>query len=282
MTVNNIETFLKNGEIKAYEFLVENPEKSLVLIHGMGEHVGRYKRLIKKFNEAGMSVFAIDMRGHGNSIGPMGHCAPRSEVLSDVDQLIEKAIEKHPKTSLFIYGHSFGGNVVLDYRRRGKYRNQLKGYILSAPWVVLTRKIPLLQKISVRIAGILMPTKTFCTSAGEGSRGETVQKAGYKKDPLSHKLISYKCAVDGFDIADSLYKGKMMEDSSKAPMLIMHGTEDKMCHVSGSEKIAQNEGELCELAVFKDRGHDLHRGKSAHEGNIVISKAVDWINSINE
>ena len=77
--------------VQGYHFPCEAPHHVVCLIHGIGEHAGRFSRVADYFNHAGIAVVSMDLRGHGRSQGVRGACAPRVEVLKDIDALIEYA-----------------------------------------------------------------------------------------------------------------------------------------------------------------------------------------------
>ena len=103
--------------VQGYHFPCENPNHVVCLIHGIGEHAGRFSRVAEHFNEAGIAVVSMDLRGHGRSQGVRGACAPRKEVLKDIDALIEYAQEFYPGVPIVMYGHSMGGNITLRPQR---------------------------------------------------------------------------------------------------------------------------------------------------------------------
>ena len=82
--------------VQGYHFPCEAPHHVVCLIHGIGEHAGRFSRMADYFHRAGIAVVSMDLRGHGRSQGVRGACAPRAEVLRDIDALIEYAREFYP------------------------------------------------------------------------------------------------------------------------------------------------------------------------------------------
>ena len=101
----------ENGKLEGYSWNVDDPEKVICIVHGIGEYGGRFDRVAEAFREKNMAVLAFDLRGHGKSLGKRGHCAPRKDVLSDVSTLIEYAQAIYPEKKLILYGHSMGGNT---------------------------------------------------------------------------------------------------------------------------------------------------------------------------
>lgn len=272
----------ENEEIVGYSWDIENPSKVVCIIHGIGEHAKRYRRMAKKFNEAGFAVFTMDLRGHGKSFGTRGHCAPRKEVLKDVDGLIGYAQSKHPNCKIVLYGHSMGGNITLDYRHRGNYNGKISGYVVSAPWVKLVRPIPKYQYVGVKLLSKITPQFKISSDIDENSLGNKLHVAGYKKDALVHNYITALCAVEGFDIGNALFKGShiVLGSGTKKPMLLMHGDADAICDVAGSRQISKNEGDICQYKEWQGLYHEIHNGGKTSRGEEVIAKAAEWIGEL--
>ena len=119
-----------NTKTVAYTWDVENPSKVMCIIHGIGEYIGRYDRMAKVLNDAGIAVIGVDLPGHGLSEGKRGHAAPRAYVLDVVTAMLDFATERYPGVDIVLYGHSMGGNICLDYRSRGEKNDLPCKYII--------------------------------------------------------------------------------------------------------------------------------------------------------
>jgi len=108
----------------------------ICIVHGLGEHSGRYKKFAKTFIVNGYLVIGFDLRGHGRSCGKRGHVDSYDILMNDINCLVNKAFELYPDSPCFLYGHSMGGNLVLNYVLRR--RPEVAGVIASAPWLILT------------------------------------------------------------------------------------------------------------------------------------------------
>lgn len=272
----------KDVELMGYSWDIINPKKLVCIIHGIGEYAKRYDRMANKFNDAGFAVFSMDLRGHGKSYGSRGHCAPRSLVLEDINELIDYARKKHPNVEMVIYGHSMGGNITLDYRNRGKYNGDVKGYVVSAPWVKLVRKTPKYQYIAVKALAKIMPKFKISSAIDESSLGNKKHVEGYSKDPNVHNYISAQCAVDGFDIGNSLFDDthEIKGEGRNRPMLLMHGDADSICDVVGSRQISKNQYKQSEYVEWPEIYHEIHNGGKVSDGDEVIQKAISWISQV--
>src|SRR5690606_36074902 len=86
----------------------------VAIIHGHGDHQGRYVHVAEALQSAGYTVHTVDLRGHGRSPGPRGHTPAYRYLLDDIEALVGQMDPVRPK---FLLGHSMGGNLVLGYAR---------------------------------------------------------------------------------------------------------------------------------------------------------------------
>ena len=276
---------LDNGIIQGYSWEVDNPDKVICIVHGIGEYGGRFDRVAEAFRSDNMAAVALDLRGHGNSAEKKGHCAPRSAVLDDVSELIKYAQQKYPGKKIVLYGHSMGGNIVLDYRSRGRLNGELTGYIVSAPWIKLTRKVPKFLYSAVKLMSKAAPSFTISSEVNEELLGNPETVKPYKANPMVHNRISLQCAVDGFEIGMKLEAGTHENNhrSVNIPTLLMHGDCDRICDVEGSRRIAERmkgQGENIEYIEWEGYYHEIHNGNSVSRGDEVISKSVEWAKAL--
>lgn len=271
----------RNREVTGYHFPVENPAAIMCLIHGIGEHAGRYSRMADKLAEKKIAVVAMDLRGHGISKGVRGDTAPREEVLADIDALIEYAEEFYPGVPLTLYGHSMGGNLCLDYRARGGHNDIPAKYIVSAPWIKLVMAVPKPLYFFVKGAAKAAPKLTISQNLPEENLGNLDYVRPYKEDRLVHAKISLRCAVSCFDFGNAFYEG-VNQDNGRAsgkPFLLMHGDQDKICDVEGSRRAAQRfkQDENFTYIEWPEYYHEIHNGGPDHTGNRVIETIGDFI-----
>ncbi|MEG0156613.1 MAG: alpha/beta hydrolase [Anaerovoracaceae bacterium] len=271
------------GELIGYLWPVDAPCCVVCLVHGIGEHAGRYDRMAGFFHEKNIALVSMDLRGHGKSMGKRGDCSPRSAVREDVSALIDYAKKTYPGVPVVLYGHSMGGNIVLDYRSQGEYNGALTAYVVSAPWITLVNKPskPLYQV--VKLLSKIMPKTQITSPVEEADLGNPISVGAYKADPLVHDKITARCAVEGFEIGEKLHLG-CNEDNGRAkniPMLLMHGDADKICSVEGSRALAAAEGELCQYLQWEGYFHEIHNGGGSHDGTEVILATIDFLLAVS-
>lgn len=276
---------LDDGIIQGYSWELDNPDKVVCIVHGIGEYGGRFDRVAEAFRKNNMASVALDLRGHGDSIEKKGHCAPRREVLDDVSQLLKYAQAKYPDKEIILYGHSMGGNIVLDYRNRGDMNSIPTGYIISAPWIRLVRPVPTPLYKVVKLLAKIAPAFTISSEVNEETLGHPESVKPYKENPMVHNRISVLCAVDGFETGLKLEDGTLEDNGAAAaiPTLLMHGDCDKICSVEGSRKIAARlkaKGDKIEYVEWQGLYHEIHNGSASSRGDEVIAKMIEWIKAL--
>lgn len=269
------------GKIEGYLWHVENPVRTVVIIHGIGEYGGRFDRVAGFLNKAGFAVVSMDLRGHGNSLGNKGHCAPRTAVLEDIDDLIDFAADKYPGTEIVLYGHSMGGNITLDYRCRGGRNYVPAGYLVTAPWIRLVRSIPAPLYAVVKLLSRIMPSATIGSNVNEDILGNPETVKPYSTNPMVHNRISFLCALEGFETGKKL-ETATMEDNGKAadiPLLIMQGSEDRICDPEGARRAAAafaGKGHRTGYIEWEGLFHEIHNGNRDERGDKVIERIAEY------
>jgi len=253
------------GEVKAV----------ISLVHGLGEHSGRYKSLAQKFNENGMVLLAIDQRGSGQSEGRRGHTPSYAMLLDDIERLLEEAKRRYPSKASFIYGHSQGGNLVLNYCLR---RNPpLEGIIVTSPWLKLAVEPPLIKIILGEVMDKIWPSfsQENGISAHALSHDPKIVRA-YMEDPLVHNRISVRLFSECYRAGHwALEHSKEL----KIPLLLMHGTADGITSPKASREFFENTDERCTFKLWNCQFHELHNELIKDQvSNFIINWVERFIN----
>ena len=170
------------------DWLLESPKASVVLVHGLGEHSGRYEHVAKSLNDAGYSVFSLDHRGHGLSEGQKGHVNTFEDYIKDVHSVVQFAKERHPGVAVMMLGHSMGGMIATGYALR---HLDIKSLIISAPPYGVPGKSANLQLKLGALVGKLFPKIGLSNQLDPShvcKKPEVVKN--YIEDDLVHDQIS--------------------------------------------------------------------------------------------
>ena len=136
----------------------------------------------------------------------------------------------------------------------------------------------------VRTVNRFHPGKTISSKVDEADLGNLESVGNYKSDPLVHDKISVQCAVEGFDIGNALSDGTYADSGRAAgiPMLLMQGTADKICDISGCRAFASQQGDECEYVEWEGLCHEIHNGGPDSKGDEVIEKMADFLRKLKK
>ena len=243
----------KNLRIYRQSWLPARTRAAVVLVHGLGEHSGRYARVAEELVAADCAVYALDHRGHGKSEGPRALIDRFAHAVDDIDQLVDIARREQRGKPLFLLGHSMGGALALSYTL--KHSAKLSGLILSAPAVVLDGA-PLLMKLLARLLSVIAPKLgVFQVDPALVSRdADTV--AAYVSDPLNaHGKAPARTLGEIIKFVDWLPAALPI---LKLPVLAMHGSEDKLAGVAGSRMVVECIGSKDKtLKIYEGLYHEI-------------------------
>lgn len=274
--MNHLETsYTTHDGLKLYlqAWIPDAPKASLLLVHGLGEHSGRYAPLVKELGKAEVAVFTFDGRGHGKSaVGrPDAFFASYRDYLQDIDALFAKVCQYFPGIPVFIFGHSMGGGLVAAYAL--DYQPKAKGVILSSPAI---KEAEGTSKLLIAVSGLIskwLPRlKALKLDASQISRIPKEVQA-YLSDPLNYtQPIPARTAHEVYQMMQSI---QAKSASFELPVLVVHGTSDGLTNPKGSELFmekAQSEDKTLKLfpGGYHELIHDL-------DSEVMIQTVVEWI-----
>lgn len=249
------------------------PKAIVCLIHGVGEHSGRYAHVGKALNDAGYALFGFDLRGHGQTGGPRGHFPSLDIVLQDIHQFVAFQKQNNPGLPVFLYGHSLGGLLALSYGIQ--HPEGIKGMIVTGSALRSVLQEQKMKIMMARVLGTLAPAMTIPSGleAASISRDPAVVEE-YVNDPLVHDKTSLglgKAALTAIDLCFSHAR------DFKPPLLIMHGKADRLTYPSGSEDFAKLAGETNKdvtLKLWEGLYHEIHNEPEKGE---VFKVMIEWM-----
>jgi acylglycerol lipase len=260
-------------EMVARSWEPEGIAKALIcLVHGLGEHSGRWAHVGKVFAEAGIALVAFDLRGHGLSGGQRGHFPSLKAIMDDIHDHIRQGSENFPGLPVFLYGHSLGGLLVLNYATYHKH--DLCGVIATGAGL----RSPVLEQkgkvILSKVMGGLLPTMTIPTGldANGISRDQELVRA-YKDDPLVHDVATLSTARIGMNAVERAFSHAA---EFPVPLLIMHGAGDQVTYPRGSQEFASMVPTSPTLKLWDRLYHEIH---NEPEQDQVFAFIIDWMNS---
>ena len=243
----------------------EAPLGVVCVLHGLGEHGGQYVGVAKALVDRAVALIAIDLRGHGRSGGRRGHTPSYGALLDDVDALLAGTAQRHPDVPMFLYGHSLGGNIVLNHALRRQ--PGVAGIVATSPWLRLTNDIAWWKRVVATVVEPFWPTLSFTTGT---NRDELLNELGLRRNAeLFHNLISVRLLMQARRAG--LWAVRHSERLS-APTLLLHGEADQVTAPAGSLEFSRKAGGLCEVRFRPGVGHCIHE-----EDPSTIPTVVEWI-----
>ncbi len=201
------------------------PKAAFVVVHGYGEHSGRYFNPVNYFVPRGLGFYAYDLCGHGKSPGPRGHIVHFDEYLADTHAFLKLVRELNPGHRLFLLGHSLGGLIVSAYVENYP-TDDLSGLIMSSAFLGFRMQVPAVKAAMGRVMSSLMPAFTMKNdlSAALLSHDPAVT-AAYDADPLNHHVGTARFLTEV-----TTAQARTLESAGevKLPLLVMYAGDDQI------------------------------------------------------
>jgi len=266
---------VKGLEIYWRSWQGEMPARATVVIsHGAGEHSGRYEHVAIRLTGRGYVVYALDHRGHGRSEGRRALVDRLEHAAADLDVLVERARREHPDAPLFLLGHSLGGTIALRYAL--KRQDKLDGLILSGPVAVVDLPPAPVRLAAKALSAVAPWMPALGVDPAVVSRDPSEVEA-YRTDPLVHhgKLPVRTVA----EIASATEAFPEQVSSLTLPMLLVHGSEDRLSPVQGSRMVHERAGsEDKTLKVYDGLFHEV-LNELPEDREHVLADIVGWLHA---
>jgi len=248
---------------------------AVAIVHGHGDHSGRYATAVAALTARGFAVHAFDLRGHGRSPGARGHIAAWAEYRDDLAGFVGHVKSQEPSgTPVFLYGHSLGGAIVLEFGLRRP--EGLAGVVASGPALrpsgVRSPGLEALGRALSRVwptFSLQLPLETAALSRS----GDVV--AGNRADSLNHRRITARAATVTLPV---LAWTAANASRWHLPLLVIHGGSDRIIDPQGSRAFAAaaqaGAGTDVELRIYEGGYHEPHNDLEAER---VMGDVADWL-----
>jgi alpha-beta hydrolase superfamily lysophospholipase len=248
----------------------QEPKAIVCVVHGLGEHCGRYAHVAEALNSACYAVLSYDQRGHGQTTGKRGHAPSFDALLDDVSLMLAEAADHYPGIPYFLYGHSMGGNVVL--RHAISRKPQIAGVIATSP-ALGANKTPLPVQLIGKAMYRLKPEFSMSNGLDRAGLSHDSQVINaYQADPLVHDRVT---ARFGLDLLDSMeWVSEHASEFPPIPLLLVHGTMDRITSAAATQEFASQIKGECELKLWDGLYHETHNEPEKAE---VLNYMIDWL-----
>lgn len=255
----------KNAKLFIKQSIIKNSDSAIILIHGLAEHSGRYEEFIKILNENGFSVFAIDLRGHGQTIGKKGDCEKINYVISDIDKIVEDVKNNYNFKKLGIFGHSIGGLLASLYSSLFKNIDFL---VLSSPAIYCPSRLKIIKFIPYNLLRFIYIKKRH---------SESQQMLDYSRnDKFALKKFSIRTIGIFFNDAIKLLNQNL---NINCPVLLIYGSKDRLLNEQHhfGEFMAKLKNKQNKIINYPEAKHRIVQNEGSKER---IEDILDWLKNI--
>jgi alpha-beta hydrolase superfamily lysophospholipase len=274
--IQNEHTFQNKDETTLFyhEWLPDdnNIRAVVFIVHGIGEHSGRYRHVAESFTQAGFACYGIDHRGHGKSEGLRSYFTDIGDVVDDFHQLFEMIREQYSDKTILIYGHSMGSLVSLEFTLQ--YQQDIKALALTGTAITGEELQPSwLVALAQQAAKIIPKVRLSPSSSADILTTDAEQVQLWEADPLTDKGMwrigsSVAMLNAGHSIQERAHQLTL-------PILAMHGGADELVPSSGATYLKDHvQSNDITIKIYPRLRHELVNeiGRDA-----IIKEITDWL-----
>lgn len=250
----------------------ETPRAAAVIVHGLGEHSGRYEALARQLAGWGTSSLALDGRGFGRSSGQRGYEASFERRLDDVAWAIAQQRARHPGLPLVLFGHSMGGLIAARYVQGQRPAPDL--LVLSGPAIDprAASERPATVKLG-RALGRMLPSFRIPFSTLNGLSTDPAVAEAARRDPLWVRGLALGL---GAQLIDEAARAWAAMDQIRLPVLMLHGANDPLVPCAATQDGAVRLGsDDVTVHIYPEMLHEVYNERRA---DIVYEDLRRWLN----
>ena len=250
------------------------PVAALAVVHGYGEHSGRYAELAGVLAVAGYAVHAYDLRGHGRSGGRRGHVGRFSEYLDDTGLFLAAVRGDEPGRPVVLLGHSLGGLITASYVQQ-RPTGDLTGLALSSPFLRLTVPVSAFKVAAARVLSVVAPTVDVGNplDAAALSHDQAVVDL-YRTDPLNHHDATARW---GAEVLAAQRAALAAAPSISLPLIVQYGGADAVADpAAGRELFARAASADKTVYCYPGYYHEIFNETGRAE---VLADLASWLDA---
>lgn len=242
-----------------------------MIVHGLGEHSGRYKRLVDKLRHNGFGVVLFDLIGHGKSGGKRGDVKTFEDYLDNIDE----ASSLIDGERFHMFGHSMGGLIALKYALEREER--VISLVISAPLLRIKKNVPKLKLLVGKFFHRILPSFSMNNEVDPTllCHDKEVVEA-YVNDPLVHNKITLRWF---FEVTNAMKSTLSRAEDLKLPTLFIHGSDDALTDPLATKEFYERMRAKKKLIVYEGYYHESF---NEPEGDKVLKHIYEWFVENNE
>jgi lysophospholipase len=262
-----------NLNIYTIQWLPDGEPKAVVIIvHGIGEHSGRYQHVAEALVNAGYAVYSHDHRGHGKSDGKRVQVTSHLQFMNDLRQYFDLIRAEHDNKKIFILGHSMGSVISLQFTLQ--YQNDLAGLVVTGTATDVGATVSSMLRNAANLLYRVLPhAPVGAPLSVTHLTNDKAMQALADKDMLNNKgwtpiSIAKYIIETGEMIQENVHKLVL-------PILIMHGETDSIAPISGSQIVYERVGSTDKtLKTWANMQHEIMNEIDRKQ---VIDTIIDWL-----
>lgn len=261
------------GQAYWQAWVPDAPVGLVLLVHGIAEHGARYAHVAERLGAAGYAVVAVDHRGHGRSAGMPGNVGRMAAVVADLHRVRGIAEQRLPGVPVFVLGHSLGGLIALDYVTTTG-ADGLAGLAVSGVAIDPAIGTRLQRRLAPVLSAVLPGLGVTALDPTTISADPAVVSA-YRADPLVyHGKVR---ARTGAETLRAIVRVSRALATVRLPVLVMHGTEDRLASPAGARLLAESVGSADTTLRLYDGFHHEVFNEPGRER--VLTDLVAWLDA---
>lgn len=249
----------------------QEPRAVWLLAHGLAEHSGRYGEFAHFFADAGIATYALDHPGHGRSTGKRAHIGHFEEYTDALVQLLVLARQEHPGSPFVLLGHSMGGLIAADFLLQ--HQDEFTAAVLTGPAIQAPQRPSRVELAINRVISALLPRLGVMQLDASAISRDPQVVIDYENDPLVFRgKVTARLVTELFAAMDRVMSNAA---SIRLPLLIMHGSEDKLTAVNGSKLLHDKvSSEDKKIVIYDGLYHEILNEPEHHQ---VMEDILEWL-----
>jgi len=254
-------------QVVARQWTVPAPQGSVLIVHGIGDHSGRFEHVADFLNAAGYSVLVPDLRGHGRSDGKRGYVRDFDVLLDDVDISLQKSREICAGPA-FLYGQSMGALLAIYYVL--KRTPAIAGLIATSPALRIAMPAPPWKVAVGKVLRTVLPNLSLDSGLDSNELSDDPQVAArISSDRFRHRRVTPGAYFGMLETAEWCLQHA---NRLGCPALLMHGQLDRITDHTASMQFAEA-ADNCSIRIWKNGKHELHNMTNKHD---VLAAITDF------
>lgn len=247
-----------------------SPKALILIVHGAGEHSGRYGRVARYLTDNGYAVAALDHPNHGKSDGGYGHVEHFGDFLQALDTFHQQVLAEFTGLPQILLGHSMGGLISSLYLLQ--HQQDFLGCVLSGPAIKTDIKPGFLQMLLIRFLSKVAPKAGVLQLDANGVSRDPAEVQKYVGDPLvNHNKMTARMVGELFS---AMHRIQTDAGQITLPMLLLHGAADSMAAAEGSRFLHGHISSTDKtLKIYPDLYHEIFNEPEREQ---VLSDVLQW------